>query len=123
MKIRLYHLPGKEHEGMRHEKKELYNVYRAGGREFCVYMEYDEQLDESYPAYPDFEKHPEYTVDGRPFATAVQESCPYCKTGVPEEPPPSDCGSCVWFYREGTSYDIIGICMCDARRRKSESGD
>jgi hypothetical protein len=54
-------------------------VYRAGGREFPVYLEYDEQLDESYPAYPDFEERPEYTGEGRPFATAEQESCPHCK--------------------------------------------
>ncbi len=53
--------------------------FRTGGRSFPVSLEYDEQLKESYPAYPDFEKHPEYTGDVRPFATAEQESCPYRK--------------------------------------------
>ncbi len=35
-------------------QKKPYKVFRAGGREFPVYLEYDEQLGESYPAYPDF---------------------------------------------------------------------
>jgi len=107
---------------MSHEQKGPYKVYRAGGREFPVYLEYDEQLDESYPAYPDFEECPEYTGEGRPFATAGQESCPHCKPDGPGKPLPSDCGGCGWFYREETPYDPIGVCMCDARRRKPESG-
>ena len=104
---------------MRPEQKGPYKVYRAGGREFPVYLEYDEQLDESYPAYPDFEERPEYTGEGRPFATAEQESCPHCKPGVPGEPPPSGCG---WFYREQTPYDPIGVCMCEALRHEIKLG-
>ncbi len=61
------------------EQKEHYKIYQAGGCKFPVYIEYDEQLDQSYPAYPDFEEHPEYTGESRPFATAEQESCPHCK--------------------------------------------
>ena len=106
---------------MDHEKKELYRIYRVGGREFHVCLEYDEQHDESYPAYPNFEEHPEYTIEGRPFVTAEQDSCSHCKPVVPEGPPPGDCGGCGWFYREQTPYDIIGICMCGARRRKTKS--
>lgn len=101
------------------EQKEPYKVFRAGGRSFSVYREYDEQLDESYPAYPDFEEHPEYTDEGRPFATAEQESCPNAKPGAPGNSPPGDCGGCGWFYREETPYDPIGVCMCDERRRGS----
>ena len=106
----------KEDKGMLHEKKRLYKIFHVGGREFPIYLEYDEQLRESYPAYPDFEEHPEYTSEGRPFATAGQESCPCRKPGAPEKPPPGDCGDCGWFYREQTPYDLIGVCMCDARR-------
>ena len=101
-------------------QKEPYKVFRAGGREFPVYLEYDEQLGESYPAYPDFEKHPEYTDEGRPFATAEQESCANCKPKSKGKPPPSDCGGCGWFYRERTPYEPIGVCMCDALRRSNE---
>ncbi|MGE5613442.1 MAG: hypothetical protein ACM3XR_03465 [Bacillota bacterium] len=102
------------------ERKELYKVYKVGGREFPVYLEYDEQHDESYPAYPDFEGNPVYTGEGRPFATAEQESCPHSKPVIPGEPLPGDCGGCGWFYREHTHYDPIGICMCDARRRETK---
>ena len=102
------------------EQKELYKVFRAGDRSFPVYLEYDEQLQESYPAYPDFEECPEYTGEGRPFATAEQESCPHCKPKAPGKSIPGDCGGCGWFYREETPYDLIGICTCDARRRENE---
>lgn len=104
---------------MRPEQKKLYRVYRSGGREFPVYLEYDEQIDESCPAYPDFEENPEYTDEGRPFATAEQESCLYAKTNSFEKVKLS--GSCSWFYREQMPCDPIGVCMCDERRRKIES--
>jgi hypothetical protein len=102
------------------EQKRPYKVFRTGGRSFHVYLEYDEQLKESYPAYPDFEKRPEYTDEGRPFATAEQESCHHCKPNAPGKPEPSDCGGCGWFYREHTPYDSIGTCMCDTLRRENE---
>lgn len=108
---------------MEPEWKRLYKVYRVGGREFPVYLEYDEQLGESYPAYPDFEEHPEYTDEGRPFATAEQESCLHCKPSASGKPPPGDCGGCGWFYREQTPYDPIGICMCEALRREIKLGE
>jgi len=50
-------------------------MFRAGGRSFPDYFEHDEQLCESYAAYPDFEEYPEYTGEERPFATVGQESC------------------------------------------------
>ena len=108
---------------MREEERRPHKVYHVGGRSFPVYLEHDGQTGESYPAYPDFEGHPEYTGEGRPFATSAQESCPHGKPEDPGEPPPGDCGSCGWFLREETPYDPIGICMCDARCRTSKSGE
>jgi len=110
-------MPEKEHERMA-KRKPPYKTCRVAGRVFLIYLEYDEQLKESYPAYPDFEQYPEYTEEGRPFATAEQERCPYCVPQNPEDPIPGDCGGCGCFFREQTPYDLIGICMCDARRRK-----
>lgn len=104
-------------------EKEVCKTYRVRGKCFCIYMEHDEQLDENYPVYPDFETYPQYTDDGRPFATAVQESCLNCKPNIPGEPMPSDCGGCGWFYREQTPYDPIGVCMCDLRRHNGEKLD
>jgi len=105
---------------MRFEGKYPYKICQAGGRRFSIFLEYDEELKESYPVYPDFEQYPEYTDDGRPFATAEQESCSCCKPNAPGKRPPGDCGSCGWLYREHTPYDPIGICMCDALRRKKD---
>ncbi len=106
---------------MRRGKKRLYKVFHAGGRSFPVYMEYDEQLKQLYPDFPDFEKHPAYTGEGRPFATAEQEACPQGKAKNPGGDPPDDCGDCAWFFRESTPYDPIGICMCGERRQKREN--
>lgn len=103
------------------KEKQLYKVYRAGGREFFVYLEYDKRHGETYPVYPDFMRCPEYTAEGRPFATSAQEACPYAKPKAPENSIPDDCGGCGWFHRDHMPYDPIGICMCDARRRMPES--
>lgn len=100
--------------------KHPYKVFRAGGREFAIYLGYDKELKESYPVYPDFEENPEYTAEGRPFATAGQESCPCCKPKAPGNPLPGDCGGCGLFYREETPYDPIGVCMCDDLRREEK---
>lgn len=104
------------------EQKRPYKVYRAGGREFAVYLEYDEQLDENYPIYPDFEERSEYTDEGCPFATAEQEACLHAKPKAAGEPLSGDCGGCGWFLRELTPCDPIGVCMCEERRREPEFG-
>ena len=101
--------------------RQLYKVYWAGGRCFPVYLEYDEQTGESYPAYPDFEERPEHTDEGRPFATSAQESCSHAKAKAPGEILPGDCSCCGWFHRDNMPYDPIGVCMCGARRREPES--
>jgi len=95
------------------DQKRPYRVCRAGGKMFTIYLEYDDRLKESYPVYPDFTEHPEYTDEGRPFATAEQESCPCCKPKIAGEPIPLDCGGCGWFFREQTPCDPIGVCMCN----------
>lgn len=40
---------------MQEKEKQLHKVYQVGDHSFPVYREYDEQLDKSYPAFPDFE--------------------------------------------------------------------
>jgi hypothetical protein len=99
------------------EDKRPHRVYRAGGRSFPVYLEEDGKTGERHPVYPNFEERPEYTAEGRPFATAAQEACPHRRPKIAGGSPPGDCGGCGWFYRENTPYDLIGVCMCDARRK------
>ena len=106
---------------MHGEEKQPIKVYWVCGRRFPVYLEYYEQMAKSYPAYPDFMDHQEYTDEGRPFAKSAQESCPHAKAKAPDNPPPGDCGGCGWFYRENTPCDPIGVCLCDARRHEPES--
>jgi len=93
-----------------------FKVYRVGGREFSVHQAHDELNNELYTVYPDFEESPEYTDEGRPFATAGQESCSHCKATATSDPIPKDCGGCGWFYRETSPLDIIGICLCEELR-------
>lgn len=101
------------------KQKQPYKTLWAGGRSFYVYLEYDEQFGENHPSYPNFEEYPEYTPEGRPFATAEQEQCLHVKPNTPGKDLSGDCGGCGWFYREHTPYDLIGICMCDALQKKS----
>ena len=68
---------------MHGEEKHPYRVYWVGGRRFPVYLEYYEQMEESYPAYPDFMEHPEYTDEGRPFAKSAQEAAPCSSADKP----------------------------------------
>ncbi|MCL1855133.1 MAG: hypothetical protein FWF86_05310 [Clostridia bacterium] len=91
-------------------------IIRIGGREFRLYRYLDESLGEELINYPDFQKSPAYTDDGRPFVLAVQECCPDRKSDDPENSDPGDCSGCAWFYLEKPA-DAIGLCMCDKRRR------
>ncbi len=102
------------------EQRRPYRVCRVYGRVFTINLEYDDQLGESYPVYPDFSENPEYTDEGRPFATAEQDSCSFCKPKAPNKTIPSDCGGCGWFFREQTPYDPIGVCMSGERRRNDK---
>lgn len=101
------------------ERKKPYRVFRAGGRMFEIFCEYDGETGESCPIFPDFEQSPEYTADERPFTTADRDDCPHCKSKTPDKPPPGDCGGCAYFFREETPYDPIGVCMCETLRRNN----
>ena len=89
-----------------------------------IYREYDDLVGHEVGIYPDFTEHPEYTDEGRPFATATDEGCPHGMPQNPKNAPPGeyssygDCGGCAFFHREETPWDIIGVCMCEARRRR-----
>ena len=93
------------------EQKEPYKVFRAGDRSFPVYLEYDEQLQESYPAYPDFEECPEYTGEGRPFATAEQDNCLHCKPRAPRSQPPVTAAAAAGFTgRKRSMIQSVSVC-------------
>lgn len=101
------------------KKKEPDKVIWAGGREFRLYRYYDASLGEELINYPDFQKNPEYTAEGRPFTLAVQEGCPHGDSGDQTDPDPGDCSGCMWF-AQASPGDAIGVCMCEARGRAKE---
>jgi len=94
--------------------KQPFQIISLGGQTFEIFQEIDEEFDTAYLIYPDFEKEPLYTDKGRPFATAGQESCEHGLSRSKEADFTDDCGGCLWFHREATPVDLIGICMCDA---------
>jgi len=99
------------------KKKEPDAVFKVSGREFRLYKYYDDAVQQEMLNYPNFDESPEYTDEGRPFKLMVQESCEYGKDeNDPDDPDPGDCGGCVYFKREHTAYDPIGVCMCEELR-------
>ena len=101
------------------EQKTPVTVCHVAGREFLIYREYDEQMQTHYLTYPDFFEAPVYAGDGRPFARSDYEDCAFYKAKAPDTPL-GECGDCLFFHREETPADVIGICMCDARRNENE---
>lgn len=98
------------------EQKQLVKICRVGGREFLIYREFDQQVQMHYLTYPDFTEQPAYTGSGRPFTRSDRKGCSHYKPGDPGEPV-GECDDCVWFFREETPLDVIGICLCDELRR------
>ena len=97
-------------------------ICRTAGHEFRIYREFDEQMQMHYLTYPDFSETPMYTGDGKPFARSDYEGCPSYKPKVPDNPL-GECFDCVFFQREETPEDVIGICICDALRRENKEAD
>ncbi len=109
------------------EQKRPWKICRVGGRVFEIYREYDDFVGHDVGLYPDFRESPVFTDEGRPFATATDEGCAF---GKPKNPAGAqaddyqtygDCGGCAYFHREETPWDIIGVCMCGARRKRPDS--
>ena len=79
------------------------------------YGYYDERdrsgkYNEPIPIYPDFTKYPEYTSDGLPIVTAMQDACEYYEGRIDTD----SCGACAYFRKE---EELFGICECEKRRQ------
>lgn len=111
----------KDREPDQAKNRKPHKIECVGGCEFHMY-EYRDEFDGAYRInLPNFEEAPEYTDEGRPFCLTVQESCEYGRyDNDPDAPDPGDCGGCAYFYREKTAYNVIGVCMCKARRRETK---
>ena len=92
---------------------DLYRTVTVFGRSFDLYYgyyeEYERSRGEPIPIYPDFKQNPEYTDDGYPFVTQMQDLCEQGESKFLE-------GCCVdcKYYRHGD--DLIGICSCEENK-------
>lgn len=94
---------------------DLFKIIDVFGKQFEIrygyYEDYERHRGEPVPIYPDFEKNREYTDEGCPFVTQMQDICRYGSSKFKE-------GCCVdcKHYKHGD--DLIGICTHEQRRKK-----
>ena len=101
---------------MSHAKDgDLYKVVSLHGRSFELrygyYEEREREQCEPIPIYPDFIKDPQYTAEGYPFVTQMQELCTHGESRFAE-------GCCVdcKYYCDGD--ELIGICLCPQNKKR-----
>lgn len=94
---------------------DLYASIEHAGHKFDLYYGYYEECDRQnpmvrpVPLYPDFQKHPQYDEEGRPFVTEMQDCCLYYVGKLRDD----GCYGCGHYRR---LIDFIGICTCEVRR-------
>lgn len=97
---------------------DLYTRIEHGGRTFELYYGYYEECDRQnplvkpIPVYPNFVERPQYDNDGYPFATEMQDACPYYIGKHPDD----GCYACKHYERV---IEFIGVCTCEQRRKKN----
>lgn len=101
------------------QEGELYRTLALEGNEFPIYYGYYEQCDrenpevEPMPIYPNFREHPQYTPQGWPYVTQMQDACQRYNGPPGEE---QECAECRYF-RSGV--ELLGTCTCPANRKPS----
>ena len=101
-----------------HKEGDLFKNLRIHGQDFKIYYGYYEEYERyspdalPMPIYPDFKENPQYTKDGFPFVTKMQDACKYYKGKIQRF---SDCAECE-YYKHGA--DLIGICICSQNIKK-----
>ena len=99
------------------EEGDVYKVLQIAGQTFRLHYGYYEEYEKENPAaepmpiYPDFIKQPQYTKDGYPFVTKMQDACNYYQGKTYQS---KECAECV-HYTHGD--DLIGICACPANKQ------
>ena len=101
---------------------DLYKVIHLYGHTFSIFYGYYETFErdnpevEPMPIYPDFLAKPQYTTDGFPFVTKMQDTCIHYSGKLSGF---SECAECR-YYLHGD--ELIGICTC-SRNRLTENND
>ena len=102
---------------MPHKKKEgtLYKTLRIKEATFEIrygyYEDFERARGEPVPIYPDFKEKPQYTSDGRPFVTAMQDPCRYFDGSDKS----LGCFGCSYY---SSADDLIGLCNMEHNRKK-----
>ena len=93
---------------------DLYKILHLFGKVFEIrYGYYEKQgmfKGDPIPIYPDFKENPEYTPEGYPFVTQMQDICQYGNSRFKE----GFCIDCKYFDQ---CDDMIGICRCPKNRK------
>ncbi len=98
----------------------LYKVVDLHGQQFPLYYGYYEEWErenpgvEPMPIYPDFLAQPQYTPEGFPFVTKMQDPCKHYQG---EAGSYHDCAECS-YYRHGD--ELIGICVCPENKQREK---
>ena len=83
--------------------KLLYGYYESFERE--------SPFNDPMPIYPDFIKQPQYTANGLPIVTAMQNTCAFFSGKTDEDSSCSDCG----FFQQ--HEELFGLCNCPHNKR------
>lgn len=98
-----------------HKEGDHYKTLCIKGKKFELYYGYYEDIDRRFNEpdviYPNFITDPQYTEDGFPFSTLMQDACEHFDGIRSQE---NDCSQCKHFIR---CEDFIGICSCPSKKK------
>ena len=97
-------------------------IVRVFGCEFHLFNYLEDGDPQKYLDLPQFYEYPEYTDDGRPFASMGQEPCACSQPRDPDDDRFFECCECKYFMQDDPP-DIIGVCMCDERKLPLKHGE
>jgi len=97
---------------------ELYKEITISGKIFQLRYGYYEAFErecprtEPIPIYPDFTSQPDYTEEGVPIVTAMQNICKHYAGKADED---SSCADCRFFQK---SEELFGLCQCPENKKE-----
>lgn len=98
---------------------DLYKVVNVFRKVFNLYYGYYEEQDkygkytEPVPIYPNFIENPQYSENGHPFTTEMQDICTHYQGKEGED----SCFFCSHFCK---GSELIGLCLCKARAKTED---
>ena len=99
------------------QEGELYKILELHQHRFELRYGYYDARERANPLmepiviYPDFRKQPEFSPEGFPFVTKMQD---VCRSFTGKACGEAECAECQ-FYQHGE--DLIGLCVCPDNRR------